>query len=161
MRNEALAAERFWPFVDVRGSDDCWQWTRGATSRGYGAFVVGGVQWLAHRFAWTLAHGAIPEGLHILHHCDNPPCVNFRHLFLGTQADNNADRTSKGQSIGISRPGELNPNAKLTQADVATIRAFYADGTATLGALGREYGVTGTNITDIVRGRTWKQAGDQ
>ena len=83
----------------------CLEWTRGA-SKGYGVIQVEGKSTRTHRLAWTLANGPIPDGLHILHHCDNPPCCQTNptpgypdgHLFLGTIADNNADRDTKGRS---------------------------------------------------------------
>lgn len=90
-----------------RRGPGCWEWT--ATqhdSDGYGSSFCGGRRLLAHRVAWTLANGPIPDGLHVLHRCDNPRCVNPAHLFLGTQADNNRDLAQKG------RHGR--PNAKRT-----------------------------------------------
>lgn len=76
----------------------CIEWTGRTLPRGYGAVYVDGKQVLTHRLAWTLANGPIPDGLHVLHHCDNPPCCNVEHLFLGTNADNAADRDAKGRA---------------------------------------------------------------
>lgn len=101
-------AERFWPKVDIRGDDDCWEWQAArSTHFGYGIIGVGSritgdarIE-TAHRVAWRLTYGEIPEsdvtahGSVIMHMCDNPPCVNPKHLRLGTQLDNIADRHSK------------------------------------------------------------------
>lgn len=79
-------------------SGECWVWTGSRLkSGGYGLFCEGGITHRAHRRSWELSHGEIPGGLFVLHRCDNPPCVRPSHLFLGTQADNNKDMTSKGR----------------------------------------------------------------
>ena len=92
--------ERFWAYVDTSaGPEACWPWT-GGTQKGYGAFGVrAGLIVRAHRFVWELTHGPIPEGLNVLHHCDNPPCCNPhpKHLFLGTFQDNTMDMIVKGR----------------------------------------------------------------
>lgn len=97
--------ERFWEKVDRSGGPlACWPWLASRRKSGYGKFGIGsrtdGTKRVieAPRMAWILTHGPIPEGLCVLHRCDNPPCVNVRHLFLGTIADNNSDRMVKGRS---------------------------------------------------------------
>jgi hypothetical protein len=92
------AAERFWAKVDIGGPDECWPWTAGTYRKGYGQFNAG-PPWHpnhAHRYAWIYTYGD-PGELHVLHSCDNPPCCNPAHLFLGTNADNMADKVAKGR----------------------------------------------------------------
>lgn len=93
------AWKKFWPKVDRPSANSCWVWT-GTRTRGYGQlYIGGGVRMSAHRLAWILTgRGPIRSGLHVLHRCDNPPCCNPRHLFLGTARDNIADCISKGRS---------------------------------------------------------------
>ena len=99
-RPRAPLDERFWAKVDRASSDACWPWLATHGRFGYGEFKVGGRSGRsvkAHRVAWELTHGPISDGLFVLHRCDNPPCCNPGHLFLGTHADNMRDMAQKGR----------------------------------------------------------------
>lgn len=114
----------------------------------------------AQRVSYRLFVGDIPDGLHVLHRCDNPPCVNPAHLWLGTPADNARDRGLKGRyRAGPPMRGADSPSAKLTAAQVTEIRRVYIPGDATFGlaALARAYGVTKSPIWHIVHRTTWKE----
>jgi hypothetical protein len=86
----------FWSKVALGDDRECWEWTR-KKARGYGRFDVRGWPVYAHRIAWVIAFGVIPDGLYVCHSCDNPPCVNPAHLFLGTAKDNMQDKVRKGR----------------------------------------------------------------
>jgi hypothetical protein len=89
--------KRFWAKVDVKDEDECWLWLGGVTYRGYGHSRLNGRQMGAHRAAWILTFGPIPDGLLVLHKCDVPKCCNPKHLFLGTHRDNLVDAQQKGR----------------------------------------------------------------
>ena len=150
------ARRRFWLKVDQSaGSAGCWPWTGNMHEGGYGVFHVAKVHGTdhvtgAHRAAWELERGPIPDGLHVLHRCDNRPCVNPTHLFLGTNADNIADREAKGRGKRVC--GEAHPRAKLTRAAADEIRGSVES----MGSLARRFGVSREVVKRIKRGTAWK-----
>jgi hypothetical protein len=143
--------ERFWAKVDKTG--DCWIWQGSCRQDGYGQFAVRKPRRTvkAHRFAWELAHGPISEGLAVCHSCDNPPCVNVAHLFLGTTGDNVRDSHAKGRAA----VGDRMPTAKLTPLLVRTIRAQRLSG-MTHQAIADCAGVSRQLITHVLSGHRWR-----
>lgn len=139
----------FTDHVVVNPTTACHLWT-GAVSKGYGRLKVKGKGAKAYRVAYELAKGPIPAGAHVLHDCANTLCVNPDHLRLGTHAENMQDR----QRITPNPFGERAAHAKLTQAEVDEIRARVGQG-----ALQREvaaiFGTSQSNVSDIVRGKSW------
>ena len=181
---------RFWEKVRIRGPDECWPWTARRNEDGYGQFSLRrgenrceNSMYAAHRIAWTIADGSIPAGLSVLHHCDNPACINPSHLFLGTQKDNIADAVYKGRMRAPSgddhwtrrhperRPrgamhwahkhpewvlrGEKHGRAKLTAEQIREIRQRHAITGISGAALAREYPVCSKVILQILRHEIW------
>lgn len=141
-----------------RGVSGCLVWTWARDWGGYGMIRVGGKQRRAHRLSWELANGrSIPTGMVIRHACDNPSCIEPRHLFLGTVSDNNRDRQSRGRSD--DRRGEKCPTARLTWPEVRAIRQRLAD-REPHAAIAADYGVTREAISRIAQGRNWRPEAD-
>jgi hypothetical protein len=146
----------FWSKVDKSTLSGCWEWVDYRRNN-YGMVFVDGKVLAAHRVSWILSRGSIPDGQGVLHHCDNPPCVNPSHLFLGTNGDNNRDRHAKGRSYKIAiRYGEDSYSSKLTVAQVVQIKIALASGCGT-SELGRLYGVNHMTIHAIKKGTAWVQ----
>ncbi len=145
--NQKLLA---WMRIVDRDGKRCWEWQRcRQKGGGYGMVVIEGKVWLTHRLSWTVSKGDIPEGMHVCHHCDNPPCFNPTHLFLGNIQTNAADRHMKGRDA----KGEGNGNSKLSDEQVAEIRKKYKGQYGQLTQLAKEYGVCIDQIRNIVRGK--------
>ena len=126
----------------------CWNWV-GYAKGGYGAVQFHGRGWVTSRLSWAAHNGPIPKGLRVLHHCDNPRCIRPDHLFLGTHADNMEDMKRKGRST----LGETNPSAKLTERAVRFIRSHPEMKSKHLAEM---FGVHGTVINGVRKGKTWK-----
>jgi len=105
--------DRFWNKVDRTSNPNCcWEWTANKLKQRYGRFSIGKKHILAHRFSYELHYGKIPDGLDVLHTCDNPPCVNPNHLYLGTQQDNANDMVAKNrQAKGIFQGTHTHPES--------------------------------------------------
>ncbi len=128
----------------------CHIWLGACVSHGYGIVRNGGKNWLAHRLAWSLRNGAIPDGMHVLHRCDCPWCVNVDHLFLGSRKDNMQDMKKKGR--GRPPKGEEHVRAVLTEADVFAIRSS----PLMESEIAEIYGVHRATIGNIRRNETWR-----
>lgn len=138
--------DRFEKFFDRSDASSCWEWKGHRSSKGYGYF---GREKRAHRISWEIYHGPIPDNLHVLHRCDNPPCVNPAHLFLGTNIDNIADREQKGRGAAFR---EHRSTTKLTRQQVLSIRAdprFQAD-------IAADYGVSRSAVSLIKLNKRWQ-----
>lgn len=160
-RSPQAIVERFWSKVNqADGLDSCWEW-KSTRSHTYGVFFYSNtsskVAVFSHRFAWELTNGPIPGGLCVCHHCDNPPCCNPSHLFLGTRGDNIRDAVAKGRNYVPEPMGEKHHKAKLTEDDIRSIRAIYASGKQTQAQLGLRYGVDRAHISTIVLRKCWKK----
>lgn len=151
--------------IDFTSSErGCWLWTGGKTEKGYGRVHLGRLHYKpAHRLAWETAHGAIPDGLGVLHKCDVRNCVNPDHLFLGTNADNTADMVAKGRNRAMDpfiTAGTKHWQHKLTEDDVVSIRRRIRAGEK--GAhLALEFGVSNATVSEAKNGRLWDHVNDR
>lgn len=154
-RVEAVWGKRRKPFSQyyvVDASTGCWNWSRHVTIDGYGLTTLAGKTIRATRLVWMIHRGTIPDGLWILHACDNPKCVNPDHLFAGTPTNNMRDCAAKGRAgVGIKHA-----SAKLSPSKVTEIRALL--GSLSLRSLGKRFGVNESTIRQIRDGETWKAA---
>ena len=163
---------RFWSKVDKDGPvqphrpgiDQCWVWL-GSLRKGYGYIRVFGVNYRAHRLSWLLSGSSIPEGLCVLHRCDNPSCVRPEHLWVGTQLENIADRHRKGREACGDRHGfALHPeacargsrvgSARVTEEMVVEIRRRARQGERHK-TLAHQFGITKLTVSMITRRKTW------
>lgn len=131
----------------------CHEWMRARNTEGYGYMTVQSMQLRASRLAWMIASGPIPEGMWILHRCDNPPCVNPEHLFLGGPKANTQDMLSKGRRP--SRKGDLSPTRILSGAQVVEMRSLWYDGVRQCD-LARRYSVSPACVRLITKGKRWQ-----
>lgn len=158
--------ERYLAKVDRRGPDECWPWTAARFDKGYGAFRLGNGQLKAHRFGYEAFVGPIGDGLYVCHTCDNPPCQNPKHWFLGTHRDNAHDREAKGRGNHgegplrrpLPRPGrargERHGRSPLTASQVREIRALYASGLSQ-DAIAARFPISQRAVSKIVLRQSW------
>src|SRR3989304_7863892 len=152
-----VGSEAFWSKVDVRAPHECWQW-------------LGSVQWqkngrkggyghsgsrLAHRRAWAIANGPIPDKLCVLHRCDNPGCCNPDHLFLGSLLDNNRDMIAKGRFKHSRHIGTANGRSKLRDHDVLELRRLFSLGMRQY-QLAKMFRITRTQVSTIRHRKQWR-----
>jgi hypothetical protein len=146
--------ERLEPYIPQPNENGCWIWTRAKNRAGYGLLNANGSK-LAHRVSWEVFRSPIPEGLHVCHHCDCPPCWNPEHLFLGTDLDNTRDAVAKNRIAPTRARGERSGAAKLTEADVRIIRSCPESNVS----LAARYGVGVDTISEVRNHRTWRHIG--
>lgn len=136
--------------IESNVSKGCWIWMGYKNKLGYGQINIDGKPRGVHRILYEIVHGKIPDGMCALHKCDVPSCVNPDHIFIGTKALNSADMVLKKRSTY----GEKNARAKITELDVKTIRFFKGSNQKILGKI---YGISQTNISTIMCGKSWRK----
>lgn len=144
---------RLLKYIKVNEVTGCWEWQGSCNTTGlhYARLRINGVGVLCHRLTFKLFSGNIPGNMLVLHHCDNPPCINPKHLFLGSYSDNIKDALDKNR---MAR-GEKNGRSKLTDNKVLSIRKKHSTGEYTLEGLAIEYSVDQHTIFDVIKRRTW------
>lgn len=150
-------ADRLWSGLAVR-EDGCIEWVRSVNPGGYGRITRGarGAGYaLTHRVSWELVNGPVPDGSYVLHACDNPPCCNPDHLWLGSLSDNTQDMVAKGRSRTAT--GVAHRDAKLTWDEVQRLRALAAQ-LGNYAAAGRAFGVTKQHARAICLGTVRRAA---
>lgn len=156
--------DEFWSQIRIAAPNECWEWTGYLDPKGYGRTKYHGRLWFAHRLAYTLVKGEIPQDQFACHSCDNPRCCNPDHIWPGTNAENTKDRHQKGRdarglSNGANTQPELHPRgeqhgmAKLSDAQVAEIRDLYETGNFMKRTLARRFGVSDSQIGNILARR--------
>lgn len=159
MRNKTPFIEYFWARVRKNDLTGCWNWIADKDKDGYGYAYLGKTRIegtkkyikhrdKTHRLSWNMHNGAIPEGLCVLHKCDNPSCVNPDHLFIGTKKQNSEDMVAKQRN----QRGEQRPLAKVTEEQVREIRASKES----LTKIGAKYGLAFQTVSQIKNRKTWR-----
>jgi hypothetical protein len=152
--------DRFWSHIDIRNEDECWEWKLSKDKDGYGRLKVrkNNVIYMirANRFSYMVTFGEIPENMSILHSCDNPSCVNPKHLRAGTLLDNANDREIRKRHKHLATTiGEECYSSKIKESDVPVIRRLYEENILTLKEIGDMYGIGERTIYSIARGTSW------
>jgi hypothetical protein len=140
-------SDRFWALVQK--GDGCWLWTKSTIIKGYGRFYSGKFM-VAHRWAWQFTNGPIPDGMMVCHKCDNPPCVNPAHLFLGTNSDNQKDAYRKNRH---RNKGEFGRNNKLNPLQVRIIRKL--GNALPMREIGAIFSVGASQVSRIQKNQSW------
>lgn len=142
----AKQIELFWNMVENKDPDDCWLWLGKKTRDGYGSLRRNGRVYSAHRVSYEISTGNSPDGFCVMHTCDNPACVNPRHLMLGTHKENMQDMVRKGRQ-GVQPKNKKPP---IPASDVLSIRRNYLMGQSK-NSLAREFGITTNSVRDIIK----------
>lgn len=140
--------ERFWENVDVKGEDECWEWTAAKTTAGYGVIYWNSENTYAHRLSLELDNRPIPARFHACHKCDNPPCVNPKHLFVGSPRENMLDKVSKGRHP----KGENHYAAKLLDSEIAEMRKLVAEN-GIIVDIAKRFNVTSGYVVEVASNR--------
>lgn len=143
-------ADRLQKHSRINAETGCMEWTGYKNDAGYGRMCINRKMVYAHRVAWTIVNGAVSEDLCVLHKCDNPSCINPKHLFPGTQIDNIADMDSKGRRVIVK--GSRHGRAKLTEDQIPLIKRD----TRNQREIAKDYGVDPSVIGGIKSGASWK-----
>lgn len=150
--NPANTIETFWSRVEPDLNSGCWIWSGSFANNGYGRIDIAGRRVSAHRLAYEVTFGTIPAGMCVCHRCDTPACVNPDHLFLGSNADNVADKVAKGRTAR----GEGAGRAKLTEDQVKEIRSLR--GTLSQSQIAKHFGIIQPHVSSIMTGRAWAES---
>ena len=149
--------ERFWAKVEV--TPTCYVWRGSRRRQDYGAMMVDQKEWAVHRLAWTAINGPIPDGIDVLHRCDNPPCVRIDHLFLGTHLDNMRDMMKKGRyrppPTENSSRGVDHFRAKLSDERVRILRDGISAGQSQA-YFARLWSIDASTIHSAAHRKTWR-----
>lgn len=148
---------RFWRQVDKKSDNECWIWSGTKNKKGYGCIIKDDgsrKRHLAHRASYIINKGEIPDGLYVLHSCDNPSCVNPNHLRVGTQSENIKEAFDKGRKVQPILFGEKNPKSKLTIEQVKFIKANPQLGHKHIADM---FCLSPNCIRGVRIGRTWKE----
>ena len=153
--------DRFMGYVMPEPMSGCWLWTGAQSSSGYGHLTVEGRSVKAHRFSYEVHNGPISDvagqdcrGACVIHSCDNPLCVNPRHLRVGSHVENMRDKADRGRVVSNPLLGDKHQNSKLTSEKVRRLRTMAANGLGPV-SIGRALGVSHAAISSVLTGRTW------
>lgn len=148
---------KLWDKIKIGKDNECWECTANPDRHGYGRIADKGKKIFAHRIAYKLYYGILPDDKDVLHKCDNPPCCNPKHLFLGTHKDNMRECAERGRSKNPVFHYEDHPLAKLDWEKVKDIRSNYRGLSGEQKYYSNKYGVTTAAIRNVLTEKTWKQ----